>query len=483
MLKNFRKIHPIIILTTYILVSSYALPQVIVSTQDKNGASSTKNYPSGIVITSFMRNDSTIETSVLDPNENIQVIVKFREDPLILQRQRAALNSNLSLLQIQGELISEHASFKNDLLIIETKSSPGVNRLNKSSASQIRFEYYSVFNGVSLTTKRWVAEEVKRLSYVQSVYEDKEVKAFDDISNRVIGADIVWKMKGLTGKGIKIGILDTGIDYMHPDLGGGFGPDFKVAGGYDFVNMDNDPRDDNGHGTHVAGIVSANGYSLKGVAPDSKLWAFKVLNNGGSGLTSTIIAGIERASDPDQNPKTDDGVDIINMSLGGVGDPEDPISQAVDNASLAGIVCVVAAGNNGAYQTIGSPGCARKAITVGATSNDDIITNFSSCGPANKLFNIKPDLTAPGVSIYSSINGGGYLSLDGTSMATPHVAGCAALLLQLHPDWNPELIKAVLMESAKYTGNDIWKYGTGRVDVNKAVSQNTVVTPASISLG
>src|SRR5262249_45910995 len=142
-----------------------------------------------------------------------------------------------------------------------------------------------------------------------------------------------------------------------------------------------------------------------------------------SGSSSQIIAGIEKALDPDGNPATDDAVDVISMSLGGSGDPNDDMSQAVDNAVGAGVVCVIAAGNSGpSYQTIGSPGNARRALTVGATDNSDVIASFSSRGPSNLIYAIKPDVTAPGVSIKSAKLGGGYIWYSGTSMATPHVA-------------------------------------------------------------
>ena len=248
--------------------------------------------------------------------------------------------------------------------------------------------------------------------------------------------------------------------------------------------MINDPMDDFGHGTHVAGIAAANGTSLKGVAPDASLYAFKVLDNTGRGLNSVVIAGIERALDPDQDTNTNDAVNIISMSLGGPGDPDDPVSQAVDNATSAGVISVIAAGNSGpSYQTIGSPGNARTALTVGATDNNDLIADFSSRGPSNNIYGIKPDILAPGVGISSTKMGGGYISYNGTSMATPHVSGAAALILELHPDWTPAMIKYVLMVTAKDIGKDIWTQGNGRLDVYSAAKANTFISPASLSFG
>ena len=389
-----------------------------------------------------------------------------------------------AISSLAAKIDNEHSQFKNDLVKIENDNNIKVHSLNKPASTQIHFEYKTALNGMAITTKRWVVEEIKKLPYVKSVYEDKEVRAYDNISNHVIGADSVWAKFGLTGKNIKIGILDTGIDYLHPDLGGGIGPSFKVLGGYDFINNDNDPIDDNGHGTHVAGIAAANGTSLKGVAPDASLYAFKVLDNTGSGLTSVVIAGIERALDPDQDTNTNDAVNIISMSLGGPGDPDDPVSQAVDNATSAGVISVIAAGNSGpSYKTIGSPGNARTALTVGATDNNDVIADFSSRGPSNNIFGIKPDILAPGVGINSTKMGGGYISYNGTSMATPHVSGAAALILELHPDWTPAMIKSVLMVTAKDIGKDIWTQGNGRLDVYSAAKANTFISPASLSFG
>src|SRR5262249_15990454 len=139
------------------------------------------------------------------------------------------------------------------------------------------------------------------------------------------------------GEGIDVAIIDTGIDYTHPDLGGCFGPGCRVTTGWDFVNNDPDPFDDNGHGTHVAGILGARG-SMVGVAPGVRFHAYKVIAASGFGFESWIIAGIERAVDPDQDPATRDAVDVINVSLAGSGDADSPISQAVDEAVAAGVV-------------------------------------------------------------------------------------------------------------------------------------------------
>lgn len=339
-------------------------------------------------------------------------------------------------------------------------------------------EFRTVFNGMALKTSRAVISEIQTLPYVESVYPDVEVRALLNESVPLIRANVVWDNLGAQGDSVKIGIIDTGIDYLHPDLTANY-----IAGGYDFVNGDDDPMDDNGHGTHVAGIAAANG-TLKGVAPHAKLMAFKVLNAWGAGYSSWIIAGIEKAVDPDGNPETDDGVDIINISLGGPGTSDDPMSQAVDNAVEAGVICAVASGNSGLQGnfSIGSPGCALKAITVGASDKSDVMGSFSSRGPTFG-YEIKPEVTAPGVNINSCFLGGGYAIYSGTSTATPHVAGAVALLKQLHPDWSPEMMKASLMDGAKDLGENCFTQGSGRIDVYKSATLKVIITPASVNLG
>ncbi len=275
----------------------------------------------------------------------------------------------------------------------------------------------------------------------------------------------------------------------------------KVAGGYDLVNDDYDPRDDMGHGTHVAGIAAGNGL-LKGVAPDAKIYAYKVLDESGAGWDSRIIAGVEKAIDPNNDGDFSDHADIISMSLGGWGDPDDAVSQAVDNAVDAGAVVVVSAGNDGPNeQTIGSPGTARKAITVGATYKKayigqywddtdpkaDQITSFSSRGPVAWAGGIllKPDIVAPGAIIcaarYDTIYPLGehqyyypcfddkHVQIAGTSMATPIVSGSAALIKQAHPEWGPEEIKTILKSTALDLNQNIHRQGYGRIDLTKAM--------------
>ena len=287
--------------------------------------------------------------------------------------------------------------------------------------------------------------------YTEKVWLDRIVRPSLDSSVPLIGAPTVWAL-GYRGEGIEIAILDTGIDATHPDLDDlddlATTTDPKVVRA---VNFTDDPNADDisssGHGTHVAGTAAgtgeASGGSRTGVAPQAFLWNLKVLGGaGGSGQDSWIIAAIEYAAEgPDATLNTGDEADVINMSLGdGInGDGTDPMSQAVDLAVSQGVVVAIAAGNDGpGMATLSQPGVARDAITVGATDDSDTMAGFSSRGPTLDL-RLKPDVTAPGVSILSADAGGsGYASLQGTSMATPHVAGAAAPAAPGQPNLGPE---------------------------------------------
>ncbi|RPI74714.1 MAG: hypothetical protein EHM45_17635, partial [Desulfobacteraceae bacterium] len=184
------------------------------------------------------------------------------------------------------------------------------------------------------------------------------------------------------------------------------------------------------------------------------------------------------------NPQTDDGADVINLSLGGQGEADDPVCQAVDNAVDAGVLVVVSAGNDGSngYMTVSSPGLAQKALTVAASDKSDQIAWFSSRGPGSGL-DIKPDIAAPGVNILSCQMGGGSVAYNGTSMSAPHVAGAAALLLQGRPGLSSLEAKQLLMGNARNIDFNVFTRGSGRLDIYKTLKSNTLVSPASLSLG
>lgn len=318
-------------------------------------------------------------------------------------------------------------------------------------------------------------------SGVESVRLDRVAKATLDVSVPQIGAPEVWKA-GYDGTGVKVAVLDTGIDTGHPDVGG------KVVAQQNFTEED-DAQDHHGHGTHVASTVAGTGAKsdgrFKGVAPGADLIVGKVLNNAGSGMDSGIIAGMEWA--------VDQGADIVSMSLGGTDLPgTDPLEEAVEALSDKALF-VIAAGNAGGASTIGTPGVAESALTVGAVDKKDVLASFSSRGPRPEDGGVKPDVTAPGVDITAASAAGtmpdephpvpGYVTMSGTSMATPHVAGAAALLAQEHPDWTGRQLKAALVGTAKpgaYTPNE---QGTGRIDLVRASTQTVVAEPVSLNFG
>jgi subtilisin family serine protease/chitodextrinase len=346
-------------------------------------------------------------------------------------------------------------------------------------------------------------QSLQKSDLVDKIDFDRKAQVFLDTSVAQINAPSVYNFidnNGLTvtGNGIRVAVIDTGVDYTHPDLGGCFGPNCKVIGGYDFISNDSDPMDDQGHGTHVAATIAGNGL-LKGVAYDAKILAYKVCASYGC-PGSAIISAIQRAVDPNQDGNPVDHADIISMSLGGDGNPDDSMSTAVDNATLNGIVSVIAGGNSGpTASTIGSPGTARTAITVAASCKTaqigslsycaDPIASFSSRGPLiyNGVDIQKPDVSAPGVLIcaarWASAFSGAptcfdnqHIRISGTSMATPHVAGAVALMKQANPSLTPALIKSQLKSSAKNLGMSYNDQGAGEINVQTAVPSVTRLT-------
>jgi len=483
---------------------------------------------------------------------------------------------------------------------------------------------YSVKGPISELQQLEMAHDIQLLSEVNtykvenSAHLPTPYKRSDSFIDHfeLIGTDAVHgildeKGNRLTGKGITIGVIDTGIDYEHPDLRRSFG------GGHDLVDGDDDPMETKGagfrstlHGTHVAGVIAANG-RMRGIAPDAKLVAYRALGPGGSGTTEQVIAAIDEA--------IKDKVDILNLSLGNdVNGPDLPISLALNKAVDEGIVAVTSSGNSGPNRwTVGSPGTASKAISVGASTppmnvpylnalgiskeirlellqgsdnwnitqsenlvfaglgtkeemkgvrdkivlvergtltftekaknaleagaigviiynntkgtffgnleerlpipiaaiskeeglalkeqlnknsmlirmnlieEKDILADFSSRGPVTVTWEIKPDIVAPGVAINSTIPGG-YLPLQGTSMAAPHIAGAAALIKQAHPDWTPADIKAAIMNTAKdITDRDGKRYrtfeqGAGRIQLEAAINTESLIVPGSLQFG
>lgn len=317
---------------------------------------------------------------------------------------------------------------------------------------------------------------------VEKLWLDGRVQVDLHQSTAQIGAPVAWEA-GIDGKGVKVAVLDTGVDATHPDLVG------KISGQRNFT-AEASAYDGHGHGTHVAATVAGTGAGSDGlragVAPGADLIVGKVLNNAGGGYESEIIAGMEWAAEA--------GAEVVNMSLGGEPtDGTDPMSLAVDELSAAfDTLFVIAAGNNGpGASTVASPGAANTALTVGAVDRDESLAKFSSRGPRVGDLAVKPDITAPGVGIVAARSGGTsmgdavdtlYTSASGTSMAAPHVSGAAALLAERHPDWSWSELKDGLISTATPADLSVFEQGGGRVDVARAVSQEISAT-GTLNLG
>jgi subtilisin family serine protease len=307
---------------------------------------------------------------------------------------------------------------------------------------------------------------------LKKLWLDAKVKALLDKSTKQVHADQAWAA-GYDGKGTKVAVLDTGVDTEHPDLRG------RVAESKNFTDSDS-TGDVQGHGTHTTSTVGGTGAASdgkkKGVAPGTTLLNGKVLNDQGSGATSWIIAGMQWA--------VDQKADVVSMSLGNPSelDCSDPMSQATEELarSAKDTLFVIAAGNSGpSNNTVSSPGCVPEVLTVGAVDRDDSTASFSSRSPVQRTHTLKPEIAAPGVAISAASAGGrgvyAYRSMSGTSMATPHVAGAAAIVKQRHPDWDAQQIKAALVSSAASDiPGDVRETGGGRLDVKAAIDQTVL---------
>ncbi|MDL4839152.1 S8 family serine peptidase [Aquibacillus rhizosphaerae] len=474
--------------------------------------------------------------------------------------------------------------------------------------------YDTIFTGIALKGKASNLERMGSLHFVKKSYP---VRTYQTNINRSVPFltetdDIDTEQMKFTGKGVKVGVIDTGVDYSHPDLSANY------KGGYDLVDLDDDPMEtlpEQGeptlHGTHVSGIIAASG-NMKGIAPEADLYGYRALGPGGRGTSIQVIAAIEKA--------VKDGMDVINMSLGNtVNGPDWPTSIAVNHAVDRGVSIVIANGNSGpANWTVGSPATSPKAVSVGASTPpmkipfledsfedkrielaplagskpwdlekeyplidgglgeeelpnargkvvimergivpfsekarkaaeaganaliiynneegilqgslddsqgpidipvaavgkkdgqwlmdhvtegeywidttyqniQDKIADFSSRGPVTTNWNIKPEIVAPGAAIVSTVPGG-YRELQGTSMASPHVAGGLALVKQAHPDWKPEQLKGALLTTALPLKNGKGLYnpidqGMGRMQPQAAIDTETIIYNPMLAFG
>ncbi|CAG9611251.1 hypothetical protein BACCIP111899_00423 [Bacillus rhizoplanae] len=342
--------------------------------------------------------------------ELVNVIVEFNQAPAKIEvMKQAAKGKKIASTTAQAKVDEEHKVFKQHVESLKSKKDAGTYDAQKMKITR---EYKNAINGVAMTLPGVAVQELLQSGVVKRVFKDYEVKVEPPVETQKeiqpkmadsipqIGVDKLHA-ENIMGKGIKVGVLDTGVDYNHPDLKDAY------KGGYDFVDNDADPMETTyedwinagkpeypgyvyytNHGTHVAGTIAAQkknnaDYAVKGVAPEVDLYAYRVLGPWGGGNTAGILAGIDKA--------IADGMDVINMSLGAQkNDPLYATSVATNNAMLSGVVTVVAAGNSGPNEkTLGSPGAAALGISVGASDVSMSIPTFSASAASEKFENMQ----------------------------------------------------------------------------------------------
>lgn len=368
-------------------------------------------------------------------------------------------NAPKELVEQNEKILAEHRTAIEEIKRV-------LNREVKLEVNKEGREFGLGFNGFVLDISELEAEKIKKLDVVKEVYPNYKVHTLLNESVPAMEIDLARNYRGLTGEGVVIAVIDTGIDASHESLDDLDDDDStndpKVIGWKDYINFRISPYDDHGHGTHVAGIAAGTGGGSEfiGVAPKAKLVGVKVLDDWGSGTFSTVIAGIEWTI---QN-KDVYNISIISMSLGANvnSDGTTPVEIAADYAVASGINFAVAAGNAGpSSNTVGIPASALDVITVGAVDKNLDIASFSSRGPTRDG-RIKPEVSAVGVDVISSVPRGdcwlcspeGYMGLSGTSMATPHVSGFIALLLEQSPSLTTAEVKDLVMNTAVDKGEN-----------------------------
>lgn len=443
---------------------------------------------------------------------------------------RTTGGSALYFVRLDGApLALRHDSGRSAAVTLRGAQEPAIATARRLGGS-IAYRYMRAVNGFSARLSHSAARELAGSPGVAAVEPVPVVRAALSDSVRHIGTKHVWSEHGAKGKGVHVAVIDSGIDYTHKafrgrgtskayngndptKIEGNSFPTSKVVAGHDFVgdaydvldnkasndvpNPDPDPLDPQGHGTHVAGTCCGKWVKGigKGLAPKAKLHAYKVWGNGGSSTADVLVAAYERALDPNQDGDLRDKVDVVNFS-GGVyyGTPTSTESMAARALVDAGVMFVAAAGNSAGHAyRIGAPAAAPGVLSVSATELPiDRVAGFSSPGPARGGHGFKPEVSAPGEAIYAPAvgSGSGGIFLSGTSMAAPHVAGAAALLVDLHPHWTPAQLGSALINhstpAVSGRGADPGPAilaGAGRVRVDHAADAVSLAVPSTVSFG
>ena len=396
-----------------------------------------------------------------DSQKNVRVLVEVKE---------LSLKKNLFQEKNSEQLSDETEKIKEELI-------------SEIGEEKIKNDFGNSFSAI-------ISEEEMQKLETNPLIEDIQIvnsrKLFLQDSVNIINASLSWKInfsgQNLTGLGETICLIDTGVDYTHPDLGGCFGEnnfssECKVVGGIDFCSddslcttIDNNPKDNHGHGTHIAGIISANGL-IKGVAPDSKIIAIKAGNSDGVFYDDDLMAGIEWCI----NNASLFNISIISLSLGaGFYNSyceEDPLAVYINNATAKNISVIIATGNSGNYTHIADHACVKSAIAVGGATKSNTIS-FNR--------NLITDLIAPAVFINSTKDNGGYFTNSGTSMAVPHVAGAFAIFRQFFKLQNlreptPDEILQIFKSTGKIVNDNLSGLNFSLIEVYSAIDRKSVV--------
>lgn len=399
-------------------------------------------------------------------SQNIQLLQPFRENRAEIQK-----------VMIQSLRMNESLVFKKTLL----------DRASKRRS-------YWIANATAMEVTSSELEGLRQNPHVAAIVPVKNrMKLFAPVSNdrsllqnkftyglRKIGLpQLQAQYPHLNGSGVKVGIIDTGIDATHPDLQG------RLHLYRDFVSeTPQSPRDSESHGTHVAGTIaggSASGTAI-GIAPQASLVVARNFNAKGEADDESLLKALQWMADPDGDPTTDDGVRVINNSWGDsssytdITPEEHPYCITIDHLKKLGIAAVFSAGNEGPDDgTVGTPAGCPNAISVAATDYNDEAPYFSSRGPAKWRFQrlFKPEISAPGTIIWSAKPKGEYQWMSGTSMASPHVVGAIAILLQAKPTITVDQIIQALSQGAAdlgTVGSDP-DYGVGRINVFQSIER------------
>ena len=430
-----------LMLLTFLPGAALAHPTVDLATPNRDVSTQTLGQPIGL---------HGFEYLTADPDEIIQVVVQFVTPSAVAQRLAYDGLILLSDSTFEARALEAHDTFREQL---------GVSLLGRSGL-EIYSEHHSLFNGVFMRVPAGMVREIADLPEVFSVSPAPRVQVVDPIrplsddlaiddfmreSLALFDIDYIHNTLGFTGDGLRVAVLDTGIDYNHPVFTAYQNPTTGRIRGRNFTTDNpNDIMDVVGHGTHVSGTVVA-------LAPDIELWHYKVFDDFGGADIDWITSGIEAAHR--------DGMDVMNLSLGAMTD--DPFfvwNVATNLAMLDGVMVVNAAGNEGDWlgmHSVRAPGLASLPITVGSGTaggrNDlgDQMSDFSSLGPVFGTYHLAVDIVAPGSDIVSALPGGSFEPNSGTSMAAPHVAGIAALMIEAFPNAPTDEIKARMMNTAR----------------------------------